>query len=56
MPVILAIHEAEIRRMAVQGQPWANSLRPHLENTHHNVKYIALLYDAVVAVLYQNCF
>jgi hypothetical protein len=34
MPVILATQEAEIRRIAVQSQPWAiNSVRPYLENT-----------------------
>jgi hypothetical protein len=27
MPVILATQEAEIRRVAVRSQPWANSLR-----------------------------
>jgi hypothetical protein len=27
MPVILATKEAEIRRIAVQSQPWANSSR-----------------------------
>jgi hypothetical protein len=25
MPVILAVQEAEIRRIKVQSQPWANS-------------------------------
>jgi hypothetical protein len=35
MSVVLAIQEAEIRRMEVQSQPWANSLRPYLKNIHH---------------------
>jgi hypothetical protein len=30
MPVILARQEAEIRRIAVRNQSWANSLRDHI--------------------------
>jgi hypothetical protein len=36
MPVILAIQEAEIKRIEVQRQPQANSSeRPYLEKTLH---------------------
>jgi hypothetical protein len=36
MPVILATQEAEIRRMVVQSQLWANSSRdPISKNTQH---------------------
>jgi hypothetical protein len=36
MPVILATQEAEIRRIVVQSQPWANRLgKPYLEKIHH---------------------
>jgi hypothetical protein len=36
MPVIQATQEAEIRRIAVQSQPWVNSSRdPILKKTHH---------------------
>jgi hypothetical protein len=38
-PVILATQEAEIRRIAVQSQPWSNSSQdPILKKTHHNQK------------------
>jgi hypothetical protein len=29
IPIILATHEAEIRRISVRSQPWANSLRSY---------------------------
>jgi hypothetical protein len=35
--IIPVTQEAEIRRIAVQSQPWANSLGDlFLKNTHHN--------------------
>jgi uncharacterized protein (DUF305 family) len=34
-PVILATQEAEIRRMEVRSQPWANSSRDPIKKTHH---------------------
>jgi hypothetical protein len=33
MPIILATQEAEIRRIAVQNQPWANSSRDPVSKT-----------------------
>jgi hypothetical protein len=37
--VILATQEAEIRRIAVRSQPWANSLQdPILKKMHHKPK------------------
>jgi hypothetical protein len=38
MPVILAIQEAEIRRIAVQSQSWANSLRDPISKKPHHKK------------------
>jgi hypothetical protein len=36
MTLILAMQEAEIRRIVVQSQPWANSLKdPILKKTLH---------------------
>jgi hypothetical protein len=34
-PVILAIQEAEIRRIIVQSQPLANCLRDPISKNHH---------------------
>jgi hypothetical protein len=34
-PVILATQEAEIRRIAVQSQPWANSSRELISKKTH---------------------
>jgi hypothetical protein len=34
MPIILAIREAEIRRIVVRSQP-GQTERPYLKNTHH---------------------
>jgi hypothetical protein len=38
MPVILATQEAEIRRIAVLSQPWANSLRDPISKNEHKKK------------------
>jgi hypothetical protein len=34
-PIILAIQEAEIRKMVVQGQLGKEFSRPYLKKTHH---------------------
>jgi hypothetical protein len=35
MPIVVSAQEAEITRIMVQSQPWANSSRPYLKKTHH---------------------
>jgi hypothetical protein len=35
MPVILTIQEAEIRKIAVQSQPWQVVHQTYLKKTHH---------------------
>jgi hypothetical protein len=42
MPVILAIQEAEIRRIVVQIQLWANSLRDPILKISNTKKSICL--------------
>jgi hypothetical protein len=35
MPIVVSAQEAEITRIMVQSQPWANSSKPYLKKTHH---------------------
>jgi hypothetical protein len=37
-PIILATQKAEIRRMAIQSQPWANSSRDPISKTLHKIR------------------
>jgi hypothetical protein len=43
MPIILATQEAGIRKIMVQSQPQANTLKSYLKNTQHKTELKAWL-------------